>query len=159
MRDSAYLIINQDKIVAMRKQKPQLSSGQVAVQVHVNLPDAYFKRFIPEATLEIPEAAVLRPPVEVALNPKPAEFTPETIDPSTVVVPAHLDQPDVEHLYMVCKIEDEYVLLLNYVYWEDKDPDAWDLLGIRTSWEDLNTSYRRANATEIPAWQDSHDHL
>lgn len=72
MKDQIYIIMNRKGAVAMRKTKPQLNSGEVAIKLGLKITDDFFDRFIPEAQFDIPESLVITPDVEVDVE------TPET---------------------------------------------------------------------------------
>lgn len=69
MKDVAYLIITKSGVQALRKTRPQLNSGEVAVRLRLTVPDEFFERIIPDAEIIIPEEAVLTPPIEVGIEP------------------------------------------------------------------------------------------
>lgn len=69
---SAYLVIEKDawaygrpRITAMRKNKPALESGQIAVKVNLKIPMAIFDQFIPVLEAEISEPDVIAPTIEI----------------------------------------------------------------------------------------------
>lgn len=79
MKDSAYLIFDQKGLRRMVKgrrvpsygprTRPALAAGEYAVLVTVVVPDAVFKPLpTPEATITVPESAVLSPVVEVVVE-------------------------------------------------------------------------------------------
>lgn len=78
MKDSAFLIFNKSGISRLVKgrhsrhqphQRPALDAGEYAVLVSVSVPDQIFKpRAIPEATITVPDAAVIEPRVDVAIE-------------------------------------------------------------------------------------------
>ena len=78
MKDSCYLIINPSGIVGMRKNKPDLTSGQVTVEVSVKVPDRFFDMTVPKAVIEIPEDAIMTPEVDVKISDLPAEVLEES---------------------------------------------------------------------------------
>lgn len=69
MKDTAYLIITKAGVSNLRKTRPKLNSGEVAVRLRLTVPDEFFERIIPDAELIIPEEAVLTPPIEVGIEP------------------------------------------------------------------------------------------
>ncbi len=75
MRDSAFLIIEKGGIQMLRKNRPDLHAGQVAVKVHVDVADEYFDRYIPQAHLTLAEEDILTPTIDVTvespMNPEP----------------------------------------------------------------------------------------
>lgn len=73
MKDTAYLILNKNGVVALRKTHPNLSGGEAAVRLQVEIPDAVFRKFVPEATLSIGEEHVIHPEIAVAVLPPGGE--------------------------------------------------------------------------------------
>lgn len=65
----AYLILERDyhgmKIADMRKNKPSLRSGQVAVRVQIKINSTLFENLIPTISAEIQAADIIEPTVEV----------------------------------------------------------------------------------------------
>lgn len=55
MLERVYLIFDSDGFVACRKNQPNLASGQIAVRVAVEIPNKWFYRSIPQATISLPE--------------------------------------------------------------------------------------------------------
>ena len=68
MKDSAYLIIEKGGIQMLRKNRPDLHAGQVAVKIQVDVSDAYFDRHIPQAHLTLAEEDILTPTIDVAVE-------------------------------------------------------------------------------------------
>jgi len=69
-RARAYLVLQKDRyghpdIVALRKEKPILASGQIAIRVVVNVPLGLFETFIPAVEVELHENEVIPPTVEL----------------------------------------------------------------------------------------------
>lgn len=69
MKETAYLILDRKGIRGVRKTRPSLKGTEVAIRLRVEIPDEFFERVIPDATLVIPEEAVLTPPVEIGVEP------------------------------------------------------------------------------------------
>lgn len=65
MKDSVYLIFAKGGIVAMRKTLPELRAGHYATRLKVSVDDKYFKRIIPEATMELDDKFLIEPKVNV----------------------------------------------------------------------------------------------
>ncbi len=67
--DSVYLVCTRDRygfrITEMRKNKPAMKSGQVAVKVKLRIPKQTFDEFIPEVLAEIGTADIIPPEVKV----------------------------------------------------------------------------------------------
>lgn len=68
----AYLVLERAKwrydpprIVALRKEKPRLESGQVAVRVQLRIPMSLFDTYIPIVEAELGEASLILPDLEV----------------------------------------------------------------------------------------------
>lgn len=68
MQDSAYLVMNSNGIVAMKKNPPKLAGGQVAVKVEVEVTDTYFDTHVPVAKLNITDDMVIKPDIEVKVT-------------------------------------------------------------------------------------------
>lgn len=63
MQVSCYLLIGADKSVQIRRQRPrQAALNQVAIQLTIQIDDAWFNRPIPAIELVVPDAAVLPVP-------------------------------------------------------------------------------------------------
>lgn len=69
---TAYLVVEKDswiygkpRIVAMRKNKPSLESGQIAVKVNLKIPMAIFDQFIPVLEAEISAPDAILPTIEI----------------------------------------------------------------------------------------------
>ena len=73
MKDTCYLVIDERGVQALRKTRPDLSSGQVAIRLHVNVSDRFFHRAIPTAELTVPDDFVIEPMIEVELETPPSE--------------------------------------------------------------------------------------
>lgn len=71
MKDSVYLVMNSKGVRHMYKTRPRLKSGEYAVKVKVSVPDEFFNRAIPEATLEIPDGYMIEPPVDMEVEEPP----------------------------------------------------------------------------------------
>ena len=65
MKTTCYLIISENGSVELRKRRPDLSSGQVAVKLRLDISDRFFERFIPDVEMTIPDEAVIEPEIEV----------------------------------------------------------------------------------------------
>lgn len=68
----AYLILERPSwkfdppnIVGMRKSKPDLKGGQIAVRVALNIPMEMFNEFIPEITAQLEAGEVIIPELEL----------------------------------------------------------------------------------------------
>lgn len=64
-RWECYLIFNKNGVIGFRKESPQLRSGEFAVKINLKVPMNIFNRRFPEASIAIPEHAVIEPKVEV----------------------------------------------------------------------------------------------
>jgi hypothetical protein len=81
MKDSFFLICTKDGVRRIAKGRrsqwdkvklPALSAGEYATYLHVEIPDSTFApRPTAEATIRIPESAVVAPPVEVEVLEPP----------------------------------------------------------------------------------------
>jgi hypothetical protein len=71
--DTAYLILTRDrygfKISELRKGKPAMRAGQIAVRVRLRLPRKVWDEFIPEVTATIGESDLIPPTIEVIPAP------------------------------------------------------------------------------------------
>lgn len=68
MIDSAYVIFNKRGVVGLRKTKPALRSGEVAVKMEFSISEKFFDRTIPEAKINIPDDYIQKPTVDVELK-------------------------------------------------------------------------------------------
>jgi len=83
MKDSFFLICTKNGARRMAKGRPTkwqprklpaLAAGEYAVLLSVEIPDSTFApRPTPEATIRIPESAVIAPPVEVEVLEPPVQ--------------------------------------------------------------------------------------
>lgn len=68
----AYLVLEKERygmrIAEMRKNKPALRSGQVAVRVKLIVDRKMFESFIPEVTAELQQGDVIEPVIEIEQN-------------------------------------------------------------------------------------------
>jgi hypothetical protein len=71
MKDTVYITMNRSGAVSMRKSKPKLNSGQVAVRINLAVPDTFFDRFIPEVNIEVPNTALIHPRIEAEVEIEP----------------------------------------------------------------------------------------
>lgn len=81
MKDSIYLVCNRNGVTGYRKSKPQLNSGEIAVRIDIVVPSSYFDRFIPTATITLPD------PPQLTDNDVSIDY-----DPLEVVEPDPLDK-------------------------------------------------------------------
>lgn len=80
MKTSTYLILTRTGIVGIRKNKPYLTSGQVAVKLEIEVSDQFFDRFVPTAKLNIKDHQVLTPDIGVTIDdPVMDKLTDENI--------------------------------------------------------------------------------
>jgi hypothetical protein len=78
MKDVCYLVLNSAGIQSLRKTRPALSAGQVAVRLVVEVDDSYFRRAIPTAELTIPADYLIEPEIIVELEQEGVPDTPPT---------------------------------------------------------------------------------
>ncbi len=74
MRQTIYLIVNQKKVLRMSKTRsgaPSVQNGEYAIKLNVEVPDAAFRRFIPEATVVVPEKGLIPPAPIVTVSTPP----------------------------------------------------------------------------------------
>lgn len=73
LEDSVYLVLQRDrfgmKVAEMRKNKPAMRAGQIAVKVRLRIPRKAFEEFIPSVVATIGENDVFEPKVEVIPRP------------------------------------------------------------------------------------------
>lgn len=78
---SAYLVLEKDRygfdIREMRKGKPAMKAGQVAVKVIVKMRRSVFEEVIPTITAEVSRADLIEPVVEVVPAPEIPEMPGE----------------------------------------------------------------------------------
>jgi hypothetical protein len=72
---SIYLVLERSKwrydpprVVSMRKEKPRLESGQVAVKVQLRIPMDLFNTYIPVVEAELAEGDFILPELEVGFE-------------------------------------------------------------------------------------------
>ncbi len=65
MKTTCYLIISENGSVEVRKRRPDMSAGQVAVKLRLDISDRFFDRFIPNVEMSIPDEAVIEPDIQV----------------------------------------------------------------------------------------------
>lgn len=70
MKTTIHLLCDAGGVRKMSKGVPSISRGQIAVRLHITVPDGVFKTFIPAAFIEVPESAVIMPTIEV-VQPEP----------------------------------------------------------------------------------------
>lgn len=68
MKITCYLILNEYGAVSVRKNKPPLSSDEVAVKLNLSLSDKFFERFMPEVDIKVPDDYVMKPSIDVKLK-------------------------------------------------------------------------------------------
>lgn len=81
LSDSAYLVLTPElhryyptrvigfKITGLRKAKPKLRSGQVAVKINLNMNSSVFEEYIPQVEVEISGTDIIAPPVVEVVDP------------------------------------------------------------------------------------------
>lgn len=65
MKIKPYLVINSRGSVRVVKTNPSLAFDEVAMQIHIELPDELFKKPRLEASLVVPKNAVQTPTIDV----------------------------------------------------------------------------------------------
>ena len=68
MKDTCYLILSEFGIERMTKRQPSLKCGEIAVRVSVAIADKAFAEPMVAASLTIPEHAIIRPAIDVAVE-------------------------------------------------------------------------------------------
>jgi hypothetical protein len=71
-RWACYLVFSAHGVLRMTRSAPDLKGGEHAVRITLKVPGSTFARIFPEATVTVPESAVITPKVDVL----PAEATP-----------------------------------------------------------------------------------
>lgn len=76
-KSSVYLILERPKwrndpprVAGMRKEKPALDSGQVAVKLTLRVDMSWFNEFIPEVVADIEPGDIIVPEIEVEEAPE-----------------------------------------------------------------------------------------
>lgn len=77
MKANEWLVINKRGIVSVRKTKPDLSWNEIALQIHLEVPDELFRRPTIDATLVIKDVP------NNAYNPEVVVNTKELIEQQT----------------------------------------------------------------------------
>lgn len=86
MKSFTYLILSKTGIVGVRKNKPYLTSGQVAIKLNVEVSDKFFERFVPSVILKIPDHKVIEPNIKVEVNdPVMDKLTDEPDEPDKTI--------------------------------------------------------------------------
>lgn len=67
MKTQFYLIVTRGGSVRTTKNVPALAQNEVAIKQTLNLSDKFFRRFIPEANLTVPDEFVLNPEMTIEL--------------------------------------------------------------------------------------------
>lgn len=78
MKDVAYLIVTKDGISRLTKRWPTLARQEVAIQIHVTVPDNVFRSPVLRADFEVPEDRVIQPEIQVevtspGVGPQPSD--------------------------------------------------------------------------------------
>jgi hypothetical protein len=64
-RWSCHLVFDAAGVKRMTRGHPSLRAGEYAIRIFLKLPNNLFVRSLPEATIKVPEAALVRPEVDV----------------------------------------------------------------------------------------------
>lgn len=64
-RWNCYIVFGSTGIRRMTRSAPSLKSGEHAVLIKLKIPASAFARIFPEATVTVPEGAIITPKVEV----------------------------------------------------------------------------------------------
>ena len=65
MKESIYLVLNKSGVVRSRKSRPDLRIGEITIKLNLVISDDWFKKFIPEGTVSIPNTAVAGDGLEI----------------------------------------------------------------------------------------------
>lgn len=87
MKTYVYLVMSRAGVVSMRKSKPYLTSGQIAIKLDVEVSDKFFERFVPSATLKVADHQVIQPDIEVKVNDPIMDKLTEGEKPKPINVP------------------------------------------------------------------------
>lgn len=68
MKDTCYLVMSEYGIARMTKRAGSLKRGEVSVRIRLTIPDKCFAEPSIDADIVIPESAIIRPDVTVALE-------------------------------------------------------------------------------------------
>lgn len=72
MNDQIYLVITRTAITVMRRTRPNLYPGEIAIRLTINVPDSAFDSVIPaEITLE--EDHIIKPTITIEIKPEEKE--------------------------------------------------------------------------------------
>ncbi len=89
MKVSIFLVLSQNGDIKLYKTPPKLNSMEVAVKLNLSISDKFFKRFIPETELVIPDEYVLEPKLEARIKDLPKEKLEELQKLVTVELEKH----------------------------------------------------------------------
>lgn len=67
MKINAYMVISDRGSIRVVKTRPELNNNEIAVNLNVEIPNIFFERLMPTINIKIPEEAVLKPDIEVAV--------------------------------------------------------------------------------------------
>lgn len=93
MRDSCFLIVDPSGIVGMRKNKPGLTSGQLTLEIRVDVPDEFFEMTIPKAVITIPRDSIMTPQIDVLIKDLPTEILENSKEKIRVELGRREDRP------------------------------------------------------------------
>ena len=68
MKESAFLILNRNGILGLRKTEPSLEAGQRALKITLEVEDEYFEQSIPEAVAQIGPEHIINPEIDFTLE-------------------------------------------------------------------------------------------
>lgn len=67
----AFAVFTKTGVVAVRKSRPKLRSGEWAVLLRFRVPASVFAPTLAEVSVTIPESAVISPVIEIVATPQP----------------------------------------------------------------------------------------
>lgn len=73
MKSTVYLVMDATGVRFLRKTRPKLAAGQVAVRLVIEVDDAYFHHTIPTVELSVPTGQLIEPEISIALQDEPIE--------------------------------------------------------------------------------------
>lgn len=77
MKDTVYLVANDEGILRMTKRPPTLNREEIGVSVRIAIPDSCFRSPLVSVSIDVPADRVIIPSIEAeVLDPPPQEPTP-----------------------------------------------------------------------------------
>lgn len=73
MKDTVFLVADENGVTRMTKRAPALYRNEVAVKLTVSVPDSAFRSLAVTASLDVPEDRVIRPEITLDIQQPDAE--------------------------------------------------------------------------------------